>query len=244
MTESRDVGISMESIIKKTGKTKHYQSQTRSLLTWFHEYHLIQNRLTLYYLRICLSGIALFFVIVLSAQTNKNTLIINFGAASGYGYPIQLGDLYREIPTSILSTEYPFNSLLTLGVYTAYTYASYKYPYPPVAYKNVWKGWDIGIHGSLHIISFFKKEKKSKVDKEWTDLYLKLFSGFTSRSLVYDKTNIYRDSLNYHINTLSLGSILGLRYFINTWFGLYAEIEISRELFFGGGVTFRIFRKK
>ena len=200
--------------------------------------------MTTSYLRICLTAIILFSVIVMSAQTNKNTLIINFGAASGYGYPIKLGDLYSEIPTSTLSAEYPFNSLLALGIYTAYTYASYKYPYPPVAYKNVWKGWDIGIHGSLHIVSLIKREKKIKVDKERTDLYLKVFSGFTSRSLVYDKWNIYRDSLNYQIKVLSLGSILGLRYYVNKWFGFYAEIGISREVFIGGGVTFRTFKKK
>jgi hypothetical protein len=63
-------------------------------------------------------------------------------------------------------------------------------------------------------------------------------------ALVYDKTNIYRDILNYSVNTLSFGGLVGFRYYITPKFGLYGEAGMSRELFLGGGATLRINSKK
>jgi hypothetical protein len=76
------------------------------------------------------------------------------------------------------------------------------------------------------------------------DLYAAAFSGYTSREFLYDKNNIYRDSLNFNIHTLSVGGILGGRYFITEHIGLYGEVGLSRDLFLGGGVTYQLPAKK
>jgi hypothetical protein len=75
-------------------------------------------------------------------------------------------------------------------------------------------------------------------------LYLAAFPGYTSRSLVYDKTNIYRNSLNYNINALSVGGILGFRYFIFKKLGIYGEAGLSRNIFLGAGLTYQIQSKR
>lgn len=171
-------------------------------------------------------------------QTTKNDLLINFGASSGYGYPNGLTSTENSgIPTLNLSGEYSLNKLLSFGLYTAYTYSFFKFDDPQVGYKDVWRGWDIGAKSTFHISPFFIKDEKA-------DMYLAVFSGYTTRSLVYDKSNIYRDSLNYNVDAFSYGGILGFRYLITKKIGLYGETGLSRKFFIGGGISFIINTKK
>lgn len=112
--------------------------------------------------------------------------------------------------------------MFSLGLYGAYTDSYYKfedYYYPTDSYKDAWRGWDVGLRYTLHLGTAFIKNER-------TDVYLSAFSGYTSRSLAYDKTNIYRDSLNYSIKALSIGGIIGFRYFISEQVGLFEEVRL------------------
>lgn len=175
-------------------------------------------------------------------QTHNNGFTLNLGLSDeGYGYPNHLTDVPSNIlPTINLYSEYFFNKLFSVGIYGAFTYSYYKYEnnvYPDINSKDVWKGWDIGLRYTLHFNQALSMNKK-------TDLYLSAFTGYTARKLVYDKTNIYRDVLNHHINAFSIGGILGFRYSISEKFGLYAETGLSRKIFYGGGATYHLFDKR
>ena len=168
------------------------------------------------------------------SQNKKHDLVINFGASSGYGYPSGLTSTENSgVPALNASGEYSFSKLFSLGLYGAYTYSFFKFDHPLVGYKDVWKGWDIGIRNTIHLSPLVIKDEK-------TDLYVALFSGYTTRSLSYDQSNIYHDSLNYKVDAFSVGGILGFRYWINQKFGAYAEAGQSRKFFLGGGISFKI----
>ena len=163
------------------------------------------------------------------AQIRKNSFTINLGLSDeGYGYPNHLPD----VPTNILSTvnlysEYYFHKVLSIGFYAAYTYSYYKFhdfTYPSESYKDVWKGWDVGLRYTVHLNPIFIKNEKINV-------YLSAFSGYTKRSLAYDKKNIYRDSLNYNTDAFSVGGILGGRYFVSKKISVYGEAGFSRRIF-------------
>jgi hypothetical protein len=68
-------------------------------------------------------------------------------------------------------------------VYAAYTYSFSRFPdqiIPGLKYKDVWKGWDMGVRSSFHFSSLI-------MDNEKTDLYITAFFGYTILSLEYDK---------------------------------------------------------
>ena len=170
-------------------------------------------------------------------QNDKHDIKISFGAFSGYGYPNGLPGTTSGIPTLNLTGEYFLNKFFSLGGYTSYTYSFDEFENPQSGYKDVWKGWDVGVKTNFYISPFFKKNEK-------IDLYLTGFFGYTTRSLVYDKSNIYRDSLNYSVDATTVGAILGFRYFINTVIGFYFEAGLSRNSFLGAGVSFNIKNKQ
>ena len=187
------------------------------------------------FLTIFLSLIPILFITSTGrTQTNKNDLLINFGPSSSYGYPSGLAERENSgIPSLNLSGDYSLSKLFSLGLDGAYTYSFYKYNFPPVFYKDIWKGWDIGVRNAFHISPFIAKNEKA-------DLYMAAFFGYTNRFLVYDQTNIYRDSLNYKVDAISIGILLGLRYFITKNFGLYIETGLSRKFSMSGGISFNI----
>ena len=191
------------------------------------------------YLKAFLTISAILFLTEIGrTQNNKNDLLINFGASSGYGYPNGLTSTENSgIPTLNISGEYSLCKLFSLGVYGAYTYSFFKYDHPQVGYRDVWEGWDIGLRSTLHLASLFVKNEKC-------DFYLAPFVGYTTRSLIYDKSNIYRDSLNYTVDAVSVGGIFGFRYLITKNFGVYGEAGLSRKFFVGGGISFNINSKK
>ena len=188
--------------------------------------------------------VSAFFLISTNAftQSYKKGFTLNLGFGSeGYGYPDRLeATQTSSVPTINLYGEYFLGKMFSLGVYGAYTdsYDEFKdYYYPSDSYKDSWRGWDAGLRYTLHLGPVLTKNDR-------TDLYLSAFSGYTSRSLVYDKTNIYRDSLNYSIKALSIGGIIGFRYFVSEHIGLFGEVGLSREVFLGGGITYNIPAKK
>ncbi len=179
----------------------------------------------------------LFIGLIAGAQTRKNNIVINFGPSSGYGYPSRL---YSEncncIPATNLSGDYSVNKVLSVGIYGAYTYTFFKfedYITPEINYKDVGKGWDIGVRGAFHISPLIIKNER-------TDIYAAAFIGDAIYSLVYDKKNIYRDSLNQKVSAINVGGILGFRYFITRIIGLYAEGGLSRKFFMSGGISINI----
>ena len=189
-------------------------------------------------------SISAIFLITTSGltQTYKKTFAINFGLSEeGYGYPNSLPETQTNIlPTVNLYCEYFFDKAFSIGLYGAYTYSYYKFhdfTYPSESYKDAWEGWDLGLRYTLHLSPILIKNEK-------IDLYLSAFSGYTKRALVYDKKNIYRDSLNYNTDAFSVGGILGVRYFISKKIGVYGEAGLSRKTFLGGGVTYQILSKR
>jgi hypothetical protein len=189
------------------------------------------------YLIALLTFIFIFLTISIGwAQTNKNDIQINVGASSGYGYPNGLTETENSgIPTLNLSIDYSLSKIFSVGIYGAYTYSfsSDKVYNSQSDYKVVWRGLDIGARATFHISSLLTKNGKA-------DLYLIAFSGYTSRALVYDKSNIYRDSLNYKVDAFNIGGILGFRYLITQKIGLYGETGVSRKFFLGAGISFKI----
>lgn len=195
------------------------------------------------YLTLFLTVLAIFlFTKSGLTQTNKKELTVNFGLSDeGYGYPNNLQDVASNVcPTINLYSEYFLDNLFSIGIYGAYTYSYFKfhdYTYPADSYKDAWKGWDFGLRYTFHFSQIFTRNKK-------TDLYLSAFSGYTTRALVYDKKNIYRDDLNYDTDAFGVGGILGARYFISNRIGVYGEAGFSRKLFLGGGVIYQLFNKR
>ncbi len=176
-------------------------------------------------------------------QSYKKNFSINLGlSAEGYGYPNRLYEQPQNnsIPTLNFYGEYSLCKIFSLGLYGAYTYNYYKfhdYAYPDDSYKDAWKGWDFGLRYTFHLTPILIKNGQ-------IDFYVAAFSGYTSRSFVYDKKNIYRDSLNYSINALSVGGLLGFRYFISKHIGVYGEVGLSKDIFLGAGVTYQVRKKK
>lgn len=169
-------------------------------------------------------------------QTNKNEFLLNIGAYSGYGYPDGLPSTETSgIPTIDVGAEYFLNKYLAIGSYIAFTYTFDKFVGSTERYKDVWRGWDIGIKTTFHFNPLLAEQLRKKAD-----VYISGFVGYTTRSLRYDKSNIYRDSLNFNIDALSIGEILGLRYSINRKIGLYGELGKSRNWFLGGGINVTI----
>lgn len=172
------------------------------------------------------------------AQVDKNNLLINLGASSGYGYPNGLTSTSNSgIPTLNAHAEYHLHKLISLGVYGAYTYSFFEFDYLQYYYKDVWKGWDAGTRLTFHYASLFTKQPK-------IDLYITGFGGYTGRSLVYDESNIYRDDLNYSVDDFTIGLLAGVRYYVSKKFGFYLEPGISRKFFIGAGVSLSFPLKK
>ena len=186
--------------------------------------------------KFCLIASLLFITSIGQAQTDKNDIVINVGVSSGYGYP---SSLYREnsgIPVINLSGDYSLTRLVSVGVYTAYTYTFYKFEYPDMPeteYKDVWKGWDVGIKSTFHVSPFLMK------NEDW-DLYIAAFFGYANHSLVFDRKHVDNGHINYHVGEINAGSIVGFRYYLSSNIGLYAEAGVSRRFFAGGGLSLNI----
>jgi hypothetical protein len=190
------------------------------------------------FLATCLTIVVLLFISLDGfAQNNRNKYVFRIGGSSGYGYPSGLTSTENSgIPTINLTGEYFLNKLVGLGFYAAYTYSFYKFDNPLDGYKDVWKGWDIGVRGMLHVGSLFLKNNKA-------DLYLGVFTGYVTRSLQHDISNIYRDSLDYRIVAMNTGGIIGFQYLLNHRIGFYSEAGFSRKFFIGGGISLVLDKK-
>src|SRR5689334_10242219 len=132
--------------------------------------------------KFCLIVSLLFITLIGQAQTDKNDIILNLGVSSGYGYPSSLSRSNSGIPAINLSGDFSLNRFLSIGFYSAYTYTYYKFQYPtmPTAeYKDVWKGWDVGVKSSFHFSPFILE------NEDW-DLYVAAFFGYANHSLVFD----------------------------------------------------------
>ena len=174
-----------------------------------------------------------------SAQTRKHDVVINLGPSSGYGYPSPFRPENGRIPAFNLSADFSLNTLLSCGVYAAYTYSFYRFPdqiIPGLKYKDVWKGWDMGVRSSFHFSSLI-------MDNEKTDLYITAFFGYTILSLEYDKRNIHRTRFNYDLHDINAGNIAGFRYHLTRIVGLYAEAGLSRKFFMSAGASVNISSK-
>ena len=186
--------------------------------------------------RFCLIVSLLFIASIGQAQTDKNDAIINLGVSSGYGYPSSLYRSNSGIPAINLSGDYSLNRLLSVGIYSAYTYTFYKFQYPDMPeteFKDVWKGWDLGIKSSFHFSPFI-------LQNEYWDLYVAAFFGYARHSLVFDRKHVYNGHLDYHVGEINAGSILGFRYYLSRNIALYTEAGVSRKFFAGGGLSFNI----
>src|SRR5690348_6191357 len=103
-------------------------------------------------MRVLILKLLLLACIVSNAQNTKKDLLVNIGASSGYGYPSKLPETENSgIPTVNLGADYSLTNFLSAGPYVAYTYSFYKFKHPQVGYKDVWKGWDVGVRGNLHL---------------------------------------------------------------------------------------------
>ncbi len=92
------------------------------------------------------------FTTSVRAQQRGHEIIVNLGASSGYGYPSGLTSTENGgIPTLNLHFEKSAGRYFSIGPYIAYTYSFYKFDNPQTGYKDVWKGWDVGIRGSFHL---------------------------------------------------------------------------------------------
>lgn len=169
----------------------------------------------------------------LQAQTKAKDIVLNLGAYSGYGH--QQREPFTEgsgIPAMSAGAEYFFSKYFAIGSYITYTYVYDKFVGTTERYKDVWRGWDIGVKPTFHFNPLLTEHLMNKID-----IYLSGFGGYAYRALRYDKTNIYRDSLNYSIDGLRAGGMIGFRYFTSNNLGLYGELGKSNRWFIGGGVT-------
>lgn len=169
-------------------------------------------------------------------QTQKNNATVNLGVSSGYGYPSFLRANTSNVPSLNLSADYSLNKLFSLGLYGSYTYSLYRshsMPPPELHYKDVWKGWDVGIRSSFHLSPLIITNKK-------IDLYLAAFFGYTVHYLLYDKKHIARYNYKFKVDDINAGSIVGLRYYLSRVIGFYAETGLARKLFVSGGLAFNI----
>lgn len=178
-----------------------------------------------------LISLTLFCISNLEAQTKAKDIVLNLGAYSGYGYKqIEPFTETSGIPAMSAGAEYFFNKYFAIGSYVTYTYAYDKFVGTTERYKDVWYGWDIGVKPTFHFNSLLAEHLANKID-----IYLSGFGGYAYRALRYDKTNIYSDSLNYSINGLNAGGIIGFRFYASKKIGLYSELGKSHRWFIGGG---------
>gem|GEM_PF-2556138 len=170
------------------------------------------------------------------AQTLKNDLVINIGGYSGYGYnKLQPFTGAPVIPVSSLGSEYFLSNHISIGSYVAYTYDYDIIIDSKQRNKDIWRGWDIGIKPTLHFNPFLSEQLKKTAD-----IYIAGFGGYAYRALRYHKSNIYRDELNYDVDGLNIGGILGFRYLLSNKVSLYGELGKSSRWFAGGGIAFTI----
>lgn len=172
----------------------------------------------------------------LEAQTKAKDIVFNLGAYSGYGH--QKREPFTEnsgVPAMSVGAEYFLNKYFAIGSYVTYTYAYDKFVGSTERFKDVWRGWDIGIKPTFHFNPLLTERLANKID-----IYVSGFAGYSYRALRYDKTNIYRDRLNYSTDGVSAGGIIGFRYITSKKFGLYGELGKSGRWFIGGGITFKI----
>jgi hypothetical protein len=176
---------------------------------------------------------------IVQAQNKKGDIYVQFGVSSGYGYPTELTSLDQSsIPTMSVGVGLCVNKLYHAGFYAAYTYSYFIYDNGlPSSYKDVWKGWDIGIKNTFHIGRLFLKNND-------LDLYIGAITGYTQRSRVFisemEVPDPYYDILNYKKHAFTIGGLAGLKYFITKRFDLYGEIGPSRQLFIGVGASFKL----
>ena len=185
--------------------------------------------------KFCLIASLIFVTSIGQAQTDKNDVIINLGVSSGYGYPSSLSRQNSGIPAINLSGDYSLTRLISVGFYSAYTYSFYKFEFPtvpPTEYKDVWKGWDVGIKSTFHFSPLILK------NEDW-DLYIAAFFGYANHSLIFDRKHD-NGHVSYHVGEINAGSILGFRYYLSRNIGLYAEAGVSRRFFAGGGLSLNI----
>ncbi|MFB9863188.1 hypothetical protein [Rufibacter immobilis] len=189
--------------------------------------------------RMFLSAVLIFVLKATASvgQINKKELSIGVGVTSGNGYPVYIlpesdGGIYN----AILYAEYGLSKLFSVGPYLLYSreVATYVDPYyPALNSKDVNSGFDAGMRGSFHTSSFLFTKLNG-------DLYFTGFYGYTYRSVVYDKKNIYRDDFNTKIHDTYFGGLVGLSYNFLPKIGLYGEVGFSKKLFLGAGVRFLI----
>jgi hypothetical protein len=180
--------------------------------------------------------LTLFCISNIKAQTKAKDIVLNLGAYSGYGH--QQREPFTEnsgIPAMSVGAEYFFSKCFAIGTYVTYTYVYDKFVGTTERYKDVWRGWDIGVKPTFHFNPLLAEHIANKMD-----IYVSGFGGYAYRALRYDKTNIYRDSLNYSIDGLSAGGIIGFRFYASKKFGLYGELGKSNRWFIGGGVTLKL----
>ena len=180
-----------------------------------------------------------FFASTALAQKKKRAIYIEIGASSGYGYPTELTALpVNSIPTVNFGAGVSVNKLYHAGFYAAYSYSYFKYDNGlPSSYKDVWKGWDIGLKNTFHIGKLFLKNDN-------LDLYIGAITGYTQRSRVFiskmEVPGYYYDILNYKEHAFTIGGLAGLKYFISKRLDLYGEMGYSRGLFIGAGVSLKL----
>jgi len=173
------------------------------------------------------------------AQNKKGDVYVQIGVSNGYGYPTELTALdQNSIPTMSLGAGLCVNILYHAGFYAAYTYSCFIYDNGlPSSYKDVWKGWDIGIKNTFHIGSLLLKNDD-------LDLYIGAITGYTQRSRVFitemEVPGYYYDILNYKEHAFTIGGLAGLKCFINKRLDVYGEMGYSRKLFGGAGVSIKL----
>ncbi|WP_181305059.1 hypothetical protein [Rufibacter sp. XAAS-G3-1] len=173
------------------------------------------------------------------AQINKNELALGLGLASGNGYPVyRLPDSDGGIYTAMLYAEYGLSNLFSAGPYFLYSREVATYTndyYPALNSKDVCSGYDVGVRGSFNTGSFLFTQSN-------VHLYFTGFYGYTFRSVVYDKKNIYRDDFNTKVHDAYHGGLIGLSYHLHPKIELYGEAGFSKELILGVGFRFLVKR--
>lgn len=174
-----------------------------------------------------------------TAQTKKKDIFLNVGGYSGYGYPDGLpSPEFSGIPAIGAGGEYFLSKYIAAGSYIAYTHVFDKFGGSTYRYKEVWRGWDVGIKTCFHFNPLLNKKLK-----KFIDVYIAGIGGYTYRALRYDKSDIYRDILSYDVDALNIGGIFGFRYLPDKKIALYGELGKSREWFVGAGLNFTITSK-
>jgi hypothetical protein len=185
-------------------------------------------------------GMFIFILLVnpINAQDKKRDIYIDIEGLSSYGYPAELSGLSRSsIPTLGVGVGVAISKFYHAGLYVGYTYDYFIFEDPQSGYKDVWKGWDLGIKNTFHIGKLFLKTEK-------LDPYIGVITGYTQRSRVHiSKTNIpdfYYDLLNYEEDAITIGGLGGVKYFISKGVALFGEMGITRMFFIGGGISIRL----